>query len=133
MSHLPAAPRLPLRLITATPVSDGVHNSMLDGCFDFSPCDTSVACQVALCLSCELSATGAHAPLILLSVFTNRARVYKRGQHGTRHVKGQEALGDTMHTCAPGVTSHQSCCKCAAAECSVLKDALCANKPHMKP
>ncbi|KAM7402602.1 hypothetical protein PAMP_017826 [Pampus punctatissimus] len=41
---------LPRRLITAT-MSDGVHNSMLDGCFDFSLCDTSVACHIVLCLS----------------------------------------------------------------------------------
>lgn len=41
---------LPARLIIAT-MSDGVRNSVLDGCFDFSLCDTSVACHVALCLS----------------------------------------------------------------------------------
>lgn len=65
-----------LCLVTAA-MSDGVHNSVLDGCFDFSLCDTSVACHVALCLSAGLSATGANAALILLSVFTNRARAYK--------------------------------------------------------
>lgn len=68
---------LPPRLITAS-MSDGVHNSMLDGCFDFSLCDTSVACHVVLCLSCELSATGANLLLISLFVFTNRAGVYKQ-------------------------------------------------------
>lgn len=43
--------------ITAT-MSDGVHSSVLDGCFDFSLCDTSVACHVALCLSASWERPG---------------------------------------------------------------------------
>lgn len=39
----------PCRIIAT--LSDGVHRSMLDGCFDFSLYDTSVACHVVLCLS----------------------------------------------------------------------------------
>lgn len=47
LSHLPAAT-----------TSDGVRDSVLDGCFDFSLCDTSVACHVVFCLSASGSRPG---------------------------------------------------------------------------
>lgn len=75
-------------LITAT-MSDGVRNSTLDGCFDFSLCDTSVACHVAL----RLSASWARPGQMRLSSFcpclqtglalTNRPAWYaSRGRSG---------------------------------------------------
>lgn len=46
------------RCLIATNVSDGVHESVLDGWFDASLCDTSVACHVALCLSASRAQPG---------------------------------------------------------------------------
>lgn len=89
---------LPPRLITAA-MSDGVHNSALDGCFDFSLCDTSVACHVALCLSASWARPGQMCSSSFCPVFTNRGSRPQTSQHGTHHVEGQEAVGDT--TCTP--------------------------------
>lgn len=48
---------LPPCLITEN-VSDGVHKSKLNGWFDFTLCDTSVACHVVLCLSVSRAQLG---------------------------------------------------------------------------
>lgn len=76
-------------------------------------------------LSARLSATGANVLLILLSVFTNRGSRLQTGQHGTHRVEGQEALRDITCTCAAGVTSHQSCSKCAGWRVWVLRIKRC--------
>lgn len=96
---------LPPRLITAS-MSDGVHNSMLDGCFDFSLCDTSVACHAVLCLSCERD-RGKSASHLSVRVYKQGWRL-QTGQHGMCCAEGQNALWDTRCTCAAATTSHQS-------------------------
>lgn len=64
----------PRPLVTAT-TSDGVHNSALDGCFDFRLCDTSVACHVAS--SASRARPGANVAVVALLVFTNRVDVVR--------------------------------------------------------
>lgn len=77
------------RLISTT--SDGARGSALDGCFDFSLCDTSVACHVASRPSEGSARPGQTRLSSFCPVRTNRACAYK--QASMVHIMGKVGGG----------------------------------------
>lgn len=87
-------------LVTAN-MSDGVQDSMLDGgWFDFSLCDTSVACHVVLCPSVRQARPGQAGISWLLSCLQTAYKVV--GLVGRSGGGGRS----TMCVCVAKVTSH---------------------------
>lgn len=93
-------------------------------------------CCLSRCVvpACEPSATGANAPLVLLSVFTNRARAYK--QASMVHIvwkvrRPYETLRAPAQLVSQAINPAASVRR-VECECSVLDGALSANKPCLK-
>lgn len=101
---LPASSQQPLLMVRTTPCWTAVL---------ISACVTHLL-LVTLCCACLRAERdrGKCAPRPSVCVYKQGSRL-QTGQHGTHHVEGQEAIRDTTCTCAAGVTSHQSYCKCA--------------------
>lgn len=74
--------------------------------FWFSLCDTSVACHIALCPSVSWARPVQNVLLVPSVGVYNRGSCLPTGRRRTHHAEGQEALQNSLCTCAACVTSH---------------------------